>query len=182
MVEDTLKPRLPSLEGPGLEAASAAVTSAEVFKDVEEEALWVVAIAAFEEEAPVATSVLAAIVVLVLRTVTTRRQMPRPVPIGLVVVALVEGTVIAMDQGVGMTRGTAVAHMMIDQADIATEADSVIAIVGAAPTSSRFVADESIGISTGRERTRVENGATKAATKTRENCDDTKPTFLSRQE
>lgn len=91
-----------------------------------------------------------------------------------------EETGTAADQAVGMTRATAVAHMMIDQADIATETDTAAtAIVEAAPTSSRSVADESIATTTGREKTIAGSAATKAATKIRVSSDATNPAFLS---
>ncbi|KAI1406976.1 hypothetical protein F5Y13DRAFT_143306 [Hypoxylon sp. FL1857] len=120
--------------------------------------------------------------------VTIRRPTRRLVRTGVDVVALAEVTGTAAGQAVvGMTRATAVAHMMIDQADIVTEADSAatatVAAVAAVPTSSRYVADESIATTTGREKTRAGNGATKAATRIRVSSDATKPCdFLSRQE
>ncbi|KAG4221096.1 hypothetical protein PC116_g30427 [Phytophthora cactorum] len=84
----------------------------------------------------------------------------------------------AVDQAhqvVGMTRATAVAHMMIDQADIVTEADSATAIAEAVPISNLSVADESIATTTGRETTRAGNGVTKERMRIPESYDATKP-------
>ncbi|KAI1378504.1 hypothetical protein F4677DRAFT_397881 [Hypoxylon crocopeplum] len=107
---------------------------------------------------------------------TTRLPTRRLGQIGVDVADLVQATGIAADRAVvGMTRATAVAHMMTDRADIVTEADSATATVAAAPTLSRFVAEESIATSTGQETRTAENGASKAATRIRANCDATEP-------
>lgn len=180
MVEDTPKLHLPSLEGLGSEPVLVdATASVEDFRAVEEGDSHLAVTAASEEEllAEVVETlaVPAVIVALVSRMGSTRPLTPRLVLTGLDVADLAEAIRIAVDQVVvGMTRATAVAHMMIDQADIVTEVDSAIVTAEAALTLSRFVADESIATSTGREKTTAENVALKATTRIHENYDVTK--------
>lgn len=193
MAEATPRP-LPLNLGaaPDSEVASEAdvTVSAAASAAVEEEEALVVATAASEEEAVAATSAEVVIAASVNKTATTRLPTLLPVQTSVVVlvdaVDLAEVTETAVDQVVvvvvvGMTRATAVAHMMIDQAEIATEADSAATgpTAAAVPTSSRCVADESIATLTDLEKTTAGNVDTKAATRIRVSCDDTN---LSRQE
>ncbi|KAI1075308.1 hypothetical protein F5B20DRAFT_389184 [Whalleya microplaca] len=80
-----------------------------------------------------------------------------------------------MDQAVGMTRATAVAHMMIDPADTVTEVDSATETAAVAPTSSPFVVAENIVTTTGLRTTTIENVDTRAGMKIRASCDATEP-------
>lgn len=172
-------------------SADATADFAEAFRVAEEEEDLCLIVTADSEVAAVETSAVVVTVALASRMATMPLPTRQLVPT-LVVDAVAsevteeEATGTVADQVVGMTRATAVAHMMIDQADIATEADTaataVTAIAEAVPTSNLSVADESIATSTVREKTTPGSAATKATTKTRVNSDVTNSAPLSRQE